>query len=102
MHLAELQSDEYFKQAYVEGKREYAAHLIMHSNKLVFSKTMQSTFSEIYFAKGDNFRGYSHKVVDHSHLGKLFEKILNKLGYQGICCIDYKIENCRVRIFEIN
>jgi predicted ATP-grasp superfamily ATP-dependent carboligase len=98
----EIGSRDYFRQEYVEGEDEYTTHIIMYDRKIVFYKTLQFTFHQRYFVKGINFKYSSRAEVDHEAHRYLFENILNKLGYQGICCINYKICNDKVKIFEIN
>lgn len=101
LYSIQLKSEEYFRQEYIEGPDEYTTHIIIYDKKIVFHRTFQFTFSEKYFVKGKDFKR-SRKDVDHSHLNDLFEKILNKLEYQGICCFNYKILENTVKIFEIN
>ena len=102
MHMGEIRSNDFFAQQYIEGREEYTTHLIMHQNRVLFSKTFEFTFGERLFVKGKNYKPISTKVVDHSHLNALFEAILNLLRYEGICCLNYKVQGNRVKLFEIN
>jgi len=40
-------------------------------------------------------------IVKCKHL-ELFSNILKNIGYQGLCCIDYKMKDNSPMIFEIN
>ena len=94
--------DGYFRQEYIDGQEEYAAHIIVNDGEIIFSRNVKYTFQEKHFAKGKDFKPHSVETVDHKHLNTLFKKILNLLNYQGICCLDYKIKNNIVKIFEVN
>jgi hypothetical protein len=102
LHAGQLESEEYFRQEYIEAPDEYTTHIIIYDKKIVFHRTFQFTFAEKYFIKGKCFKAIRRKVVDHSHLNHLFGMILNKVEYQGICCFNYKILKSTVKIFEIN
>jgi len=101
-HISEIESKDYFKQEYIEGQDEYSSHIIFSDKRVVFLKTLKFTFCDRYFVRGKNFEPISTEVVDHSHFKGIFEDILNKLGYQGICCFNYKIIDHDLKLFEIN
>ncbi len=98
----ELVSDEFFTQEYIEGSDEYAMHIIMHKKEVIYYKTMKYTFEQNKFVKGSRYKQYSQTIVDHSHFIDQFQNILNTINYEGICCIDYKVINEYIKIFEIN
>jgi predicted ATP-grasp superfamily ATP-dependent carboligase len=55
------------------------------------------------FIKGQNYNSHSSTLIDlHQKYVKIFDKILLKINFRGICCIDYKIVNNKPIIFEIN
>lgn len=102
-HAFESQIDRncYFKQRYVEGKREFTAHFIALRGNVVFSKCYWFEFEERYFVKGNRF--------PHSASGEIampapiiFADMLRRLGYTGTCCFNFKMEAGRPLIFEIN
>lgn len=101
-HHNELNSEEYIKQEYIEGMDEYAMHIIMHKQEIIFSRSIKHQFKDKIHIKGDNFRPNSQETVNHQYLLDLFKKILNTMTYEGICCIDYKLGNDQAKIFEIN
>ncbi|MCM0083191.1 ATP-grasp domain-containing protein [Geomonas sp. Red32] len=95
-------SGDFFTQEYIEGSDEYTTHIIMAGGKIRFSRTLKFTFQDRYFIKGNNFRPLYGLPVDHSRFSDLFKRILNSVGYQGICCFNYKIAGDTVKIFEVN
>lgn len=98
----ELASDEFFAQEYIEGNDEYAMHIIMHKKEVIYYKTMKYTFEQNKFVKGSGCKQYSQTAVDHSRFIDQFKNILNTINYEGVCCIDYKVINECIKIFEIN
>ena len=102
MYVEELRSRDYFKQEYVDGGNEYTTHIIIHQKRVFFSKTFEFTFGERFFVKGRNYKPCSSRVVNHSHHDATFWKILNTLEYEGICCLNYKLQDNNVKLFEIN
>jgi predicted ATP-grasp superfamily ATP-dependent carboligase len=101
-HINEIESGDYFRQEYIEGKDEYTTHIIINNKKISFYKTLKFTFAERFFIKGKHFKHISQEIVDHSQFKDLFEVILNTLEYQGICCFNYKLFKDKPKIFEIN
>lgn len=99
----EIKSADYFRQQFVEGNEEYTAHVVIADNTRVFLKTLRFTFKEKYFVKGTLHRPVAPGIeVDHNHFKSTFEKILLSMGFQGICCFNYKIVDNHLMIFEVN
>lgn len=101
-HKDKIESKEYFTQKYIEGKYEYAAHIIIVDKKIVFFKALKSTFHDEYFIKGRDFKPKSIEEIDHEKYKSIFEEILSRMGYEGICCFNYKITEEGLSIFELN
>lgn len=101
-HRNELNSDEFFTQEYIEGNDEYAMHIIMYKKEVIYYKTMKYTFEQNKFVKGSGCKQYSQTTVDHLRFIDQFKNILNTMNYEGVCCIDYKLQNGCIKIFEIN
>ena len=100
--IKEIHSGNYFRQQFIEGREEYAAHVVISNNTIVFFKALRSIFNEKYFVKGKHYKPVSVTEVDHNHLKSTFRDILVSMGYQGVCCFDYKIVNNNLMIFEVN
>jgi hypothetical protein len=99
---SEMNSDEYFRQQFISGTREYATHIFFNKQGIVRAVTMEHLFEKdnSILNKNDTLRTKMHKN-NPEHLD-LFAAILKSIGYEGICCFDYKIVNNRPIIFEIN
>ena len=99
----DVNNEEYFRQQCVLGFNEYATHIFFKNNRIIRAITMKYIFDKEQAIK------YKDKqlgmIIDKNcdeHLD-LFASILERMGYNGICCFNYKIvENNRPVIFEIN
>lgn len=99
--LQDLHTDtDYFQQKLIPGKYEYATHIFFKNNKIVSSINIQYAFETAAPIKGkDNF--IFTRVCSCPHL-KLFADILKVIGFQGICCFNYKEHEKQPFILEIN
>lgn len=70
--------------------------------KIVFFRTIRYSFSNNYYIKGISCKPDKAETVSHEHYKDLFENILNNIDYHGLCCIDYKLVDDEVKLFEIN
>jgi len=96
------QVDEYFTQQFVQGNCEFTSHIVISGGKILMLKTVEFTFDSDFYIKGRDKAAVSRKIVDHGELVGLFEDVLNLIGFDGICCFNYKIVDSRLKIFEIN
>jgi len=97
-----INSVNYFTQEYIDGAEEYTAHIICVRNRIIYFKVLMFTFSEKCFVKGKHFEPVAVEVKDHNEYKEIFENILLKMDYQGICCFNYKTSCGVLIIFEIN
>lgn len=97
-----INSAEFLKQAYIEGKQEYSSHIIFSDGKIQFLESICFKFKEPLFIKGEQFSPRRRSKVDHKAFLHIFEKILLSLNYEGICCFDYKVVDNKPIIFELN
>lgn len=96
-----VNSDDYFRQQFVSGTSEYATHILFNKQRIVRSITLEYFFEKDgSVGSKDKMLGIKmHRVCPYIDL---FTAILNSIGYEGICCIDYKVVNNHPYIFEIN
>ena len=101
-HQHLLATGEYFCQEFISGKSEFATHLLVVGNHVHYFGTVEAQFDTEHYVFGLK-QGPKHRVgADHRCCLKLFGEILVRLGYRGLCCVDYKIQKGVVKIFEIN
>ncbi|WP_139790400.1 hypothetical protein [Rhizobium rhizosphaerae] len=102
-HARRLKSDDYFLQEYIEGKEEYATHILLRDGEIVFSFNVLYEVVDQPFVKGKRQHHLSMKTAIALPFLKDFLKVLDYIGFRdGTCCLDYKISNGTPRIFEIN
>jgi|GEM_PF-1111684 len=96
-----LRDPDYFRQAFVPGQREYAAHLLVRDGRIVAALAVEYVFVQALHKKSREQPPHYRRLRRPSHL-PLFRDMLAAIGYEGLCCINYKIEDGRVRLLEIN
>jgi len=98
-----LASDAYFCQAYVEGPIEYASHMLFAGGRLVYHATNQYWMPP-HAVKGTGAPPVREMIgfaMDAPVIAALAE-VVGALGFEGVCCVDYKIQEGRIRLLEIN
>jgi hypothetical protein len=99
-YKSEINDPDYFCQEIVQGKKEYATHLIFRDGKMVSSLNVVYIFSTPTYVKGvDKF--ICNKLGKCPHLD-LFADILKAINFEGICCFNYKEIDGKPYVFEIN
>jgi carbamoylphosphate synthase large subunit len=95
-----LHSPAYFVQAYIPGEREYATHLVFRNKQVVCSLEIEYVFgTQTPIKLQDEFK-YT-RIRECPHLD-LFASVLESIGFEGLCCLNYKYHGGRPWIFEVN
>jgi predicted ATP-grasp superfamily ATP-dependent carboligase len=100
--IRNLNHDLYFKEEFIPGKTEYASHIFIQDGEIKFLKTIEYSYSSDFFIKGPNFTPEKRLEVDHSYYFSFFSELLIKMNYSGICCINYKIYDKKLKVLEVN
>ncbi|MCJ9428332.1 hypothetical protein [Kordiimonas marina] len=100
--LKELEPGEWFKQQFMPGRDEFTTHMLVSEGFVVFACTVKYEFAKDQHVHSKGDQPTRRSVVDHGHLYRLFAGILGLLGYEGLCCVDYKLADGVPKIFEIN
>jgi len=95
-----LVSGDYYCQEVVESQDEYATHLLIREGRAVCDLTIAYRHRDSVFVQGRD-RPLYKGVVPTRHL-ELFTAVLNAIGFEGLCCIDYKEVRGEPRLLEIN
>jgi len=103
-HAARLGSDEYFCQSYVSGKLEFATHMLLVDGCAVYHSTNAYEMAGDFMVKGNAIQPIRELIGIDIHPGVIegFSNLLRMIGFNGICSIDYKIFDGRVRLLEVN
>ncbi len=101
--LAELVVDpDYFRQEYVTGATEYACHLLLlGGGRVACSMTVEYRFDSPEYIKGKSAGSGVSRVVPCRHL-KPFSAMLASIGFEGLCCVNYKLRDGRPLVMEVN
>jgi len=91
---------DYFRQAFIEGAYEYATHALFLRGRLVRSLTIRYDMGKLAPIKGVD-QPKRQRIVCCPFLDT-FSQILSAVGFEGLCCIDFKVRGGRLRIMELN
>jgi hypothetical protein len=91
---------EYYCQEIIQGRTEFATHIIYKEGKILSALNIKYVFNENIPIKGKNKFIY-RKICSCPHLD-LFSDILQSIEFEGLCCFNYKMIDSRPSIFEIN
>ncbi|MDB5025136.1 MAG: hypothetical protein JWP78_2891 [Mucilaginibacter sp.] len=95
-----IDSPDYFCQEIIEGKSEFDTHILFKNRQIVASMSIENSFAkEIYIKGKDEF--ICTKIVKCPYLD-IFSDILESIGFEGLCCFNYKENQGKPSIFEIN
>lgn len=95
-----LNHPEYFAQAFVQGRHEYATHIVFKDQKIVCSLNIEYGFTTEMPIKGKDHLIY-RKICSCPYLD-VFSAVLSSIGFEGLCCVNYKVWHDRPYILEIN
>ncbi|MDB5144476.1 MAG: hypothetical protein JWQ66_3189 [Mucilaginibacter sp.] len=99
-YKSEINDPDYFCQEIIPGRKEYATHLLFKDGKVVAALNVIYVFSSPTYVKGvDKF--ICNKLGKCPHL-ELFGNILSAIGFEGLCCFNYKEIDGKPYVFEIN
>lgn len=90
-----------FLQECVPGREEQATHIIAVEGRILFRSTVTSRHRRALFVKG-KYDTATGETGRHGYAPPAIISIVQRLGYTGAACFDYKMEGDRVRLFELN
>ena len=99
-HAGSCDEAAYFCQEAVHDPREYASHLVVENGRIRHHLTNEYHCREPLFINGGRV-SYTRRLVSTPHLD-LLERMLAAIGFEGLCCVDYKVRDGRLQLLEIN
>ena len=99
-HADLLDHPDYLRQEVVSGPFEYATHILMRQGQIVSAINVQYAFGNANPVKGRDRASYT-RVCSCPYL-ELFADILTATGFDGLCCVNYKVRDNRPLLLEIN
>jgi len=101
-HAGLIASPDYFLQAFVRGDCEYATHMLVSGTRVTHCGTVQISFAADDLVFGEGIKPLKFTKTENPDHIRLFAGILVRLGYEGLCCFDYKVVGGIPQIFELN
>jgi ATP-grasp domain-containing protein len=96
----QLNDPAFFRQEIIRGPREFATHILFANGRIVKSLNIMYEFDSEIPIKGQDHWLYT--VIHRCTYLRLFASILKSIGFQGLCCVNYKVVRGRPYILEIN
>ena len=90
----------FYRQRIVPGPVEFATHILFEKGRIVKALNIKYKFGKDIPIKGQDKPLYT--VIHRCPYLDLFGKILRSIDFQGICCVNYKVERGNPYILEIN
>ena len=95
-----INNTDYFVQKIIAGRCEYATHILFKKGRIVRSLNIKYLFDKEYSIKGPDIQ--DHLMICRCPYLDIFSRVLASIGFEGLCCINYKTANNKPQIFEIN
>ena len=99
-HAEHIASPDYLRQVWVDGRTEYAAHILRWGGQVRHALTVGYTMAEPTTIRGRDSLG--RRFMAPTRFSALFNAMLESLRFEGLCCVNYKIRNGRPALLEIN
>ncbi len=98
--LHQLNDSALYRQEIIRGRYEFATHILFARGKIIKSLNIMYEFESEIPIKGQDDPLY--KVICKSPYLELFANILSSIGFEGLCCVNYKVAGGQPYILEIN
>lgn len=97
-----LEDPAYFRQAYIPGAEERATHILARDGAVLFRRTVIAEVAPGPYVMGRQAAPQHRRFAEDAAGDAALDALIATLGYTGTCCIDYKVEDRAVRLFEVN
>lgn len=91
---------EYFSQTFIKGSYEYATHILFKNQRIVHSINIEYKFNTETPIKGKDKAIYT--MICHCPYLDVFAAMLTSIGFNGLCCVNYKVCDNHLFLLEIN
>jgi len=99
-HREELASPDYLRQAWIGGDTEFTAHLLHSRGRIRRALTISFRMRDAHAIRGRD-PVLLHRRCASRHL-PLFAALLDAADFEGLCCVNYKVQDGVPVILEIN
>ena len=95
-----INDPDYFCQEFIPGASEFATHILFARGKIIKALNIMYAFESDTPIKGQDSDIY--KVIHRCPYLKLFGRVLRTIGFEGLCCVNYKVAQGQPFLLEIN
>lgn len=93
----------WFRQALVPGDREHALHVLMRGGQPVFHLLVTHETEPGPYVMGINHSSRAKRFGEGRAELRALLPVLRAAGFEdGLCCIDFKMQDGRPQVFEVN
>ncbi len=96
----ESQGYNFVVQEYIEDNTEYSAHVFVVNGQVKHAIYYKTIHQEKYYIQCGKMKEYTREL--NFKYETEFDKIFGLLNYTGFACVDFKVVDNQVKIFEIN
>ena len=97
-----LKSPDYYLQKYISGSNEYALHFLFDGEGFRYFQEVKYEYGKEFAIKSPLYIPVSQTWSATSLWRDDIAHILKTIGYTGIGCLNYKVENNQLYIIELN
>lgn len=98
--IERVKDPEFFCQEIIRGRFEFATHILFVRNRIAKALNVMYEFASETPIKGQDKPIYT--VVHRCAYLRLLAEVLRTIGYEGLCCVNYKVADGHPYILEIN
>jgi hypothetical protein len=98
--LDQISNPAFYCQEVILGQREFATHILFAKGRIVKSLNVMYEFDSEFAIKGQDRCLYT--IIHRCPYLDLFSEVLKSIGFEGLCCVNYKAVRGGPYIFEIN
>jgi predicted ATP-grasp superfamily ATP-dependent carboligase len=99
-HLERIADPNYFCQELVRGGTEFATHILFVHGQIVKALNIRYEFGFNAPIKGQTAPAL--QVVCRCRFLRLWARMLQTIGFEGLCCVNYKVAHRQPFLMEIN
>jgi len=102
VNVLTAKTPEYLIQEYIEGSNEYSGHFLVENGQIRWrTYYMTQRESNVAYIQKGRMIEYATAMLAPRH-EEILKQIFVALTYTGFCCVDFKIHQGKICIFEIN
>lgn len=90
----------FYRQEIIHGSREFATLILFANGRIIKSLNIMYEFDSEIPIKGQD--AWRFKAIRSCPYLELFTRMLASIGYQGLCCVNYKVAGGWPYLLEIN